>query len=108
MIGHTGDLEATKQAIKVVDECAYEIAKATLEVGGDAIVTADHGNAETMIDEKGDVVTSHTTNPVPLWLVSEKYKDVKLIDGGKLANIAPTVLKMLEIEKPGTMIDSLF
>ena len=108
MIGHTGDLEATKKAIKVVDECAYEIVNATLEVGGNAIVTADHGNAETMIDEKGDVVTSHTTNPVPLWLVGEKYEDVKLIDGGKLANIAPTVLKILGIEKPETMIDPLF
>ena len=108
MIGHTGDLDAAMKAIKVVDECAYEIAKATLEVNGEAIVTADHGNAETMIDEKGAVVTSHTTNPVPLWLVSERYKDVKLIGDGKLANIAPTVLKLLEIEKPETMINPLF
>ena len=100
MIGHTGNLEATKKAIKIVDECAYKIAKKTLEVGGHAIITADHGNAEEMIDENGAVVTSHTTNLVPLWLVSEKYKNEKLIDGGKLANIAPTILKMLGIEIP--------
>lgn len=108
MIGHTGDLEATKKAIKLVDECAYKIAMATLEVGGDAIVTADHGNAEQMIDEQGNVCTSHTTNRVPLWLVSEKYKNIELINNGKLANVAPTVLKMLKIKKPKTMIDPLF
>lgn len=108
MLGHTGNLEATMQTIKVVDECAYKIAMATLEVGGDAIVTADHGNAEKMIDEQGNVCTSHTTNPVPLWLVSEKYKNIELISNGKLANVAPTVLKMLKIKKPKTMIEPLF
>jgi len=108
MIGHTGDMEATKKAIKIVDECAYKIAMETLKVGGDCIITADHGNAEKMIDESGKVVTSHTTNLVPLWIVSEKYKDVKLIADGKLANVAPTVLKMLNIEKPKTMDKELF
>lgn len=108
MIGHTGDLEATKKAIEIVDKSAYEIAMATLEVQGHAIITADHGNAEQMIDDKGNICTSHTTNPVPLWLVSEKYKNVELMDNGKLANIAPTVLKMLNLSIPKTMIEPLF
>jgi len=108
MIGHTGNIKATKKAIKVVDECAYKIAMATLKAKGDCIITADHGNAENLLDEKGNVVTSHTTNPVPLWLISEKFKDVKLLDGGKLANIAPTVLKLLDVKKTKTMIESLF
>lgn len=108
MVGHTGDLEATKQAIEEVDRCATIIANATLKMKGDCIITADHGNAEEMIDEKGNVVTSHTTNPVPLWLVSEKYKNVRLITDGKLANIAPTILKMLNIEAPKTMDKPLF
>lgn len=108
MVGHTGDLKATMEAIEEVDRCATIIANATLKVGGDCIITADHGNAEEMIDEKGNVVTSHTTNPVPLWLVSEKYKNQTLINDGKLANIAPTVLKMLNIDIPETMDKPLF
>ena len=108
MIGHTGNLEATKRAIEIVDKCAYEIAKATLEENGHAIVTADHGNAEEMILPNGEVSTAHSTNPVPLWLVSEKYKNMKLIKNGKLANIAPTVLKMLDLKIPQSMEKPLF
>ena len=108
MLGHTGDIDATKQAIKLVDECAYKIAMQTLNDGGDCIITADHGNAEEMRDDKGNVVTSHTTNPVPLWLVSEKHKNVKLLSNGKLANVAPTVLKLLNIKPPKAMDKPLF
>jgi len=107
MIGHTGDMEACVKAIEVVDKCAYQIAEACLEEGGDCIITADHGNAEEMVDDAGNIVTSHTTNKVPLWLVSENHKDVKLKIGA-LANVAPTVLKLLNINKPKTMIDPLF
>lgn len=107
MLGHTGNIEATKIAITALDKCAYAIALASLMAGGDLIITADHGNAETMLDEKGNKITSHTTNPVPIWLVSEKYKDVKLSDG-KLCNVAPTVLKLLNIEIPPTMEKPLF
>lgn len=107
MLGHTGNIEATKIAITALDKCAYAIALASLMAGGDLIITADHGNAETMLDEKGNIITSHTTNPVPVWLVSEKYKDVKLSDG-KLCNVAPTVLKLLNIEIPPTMGKPLF
>ena len=108
MIGHTGDLEAVKKCIRVVDECAGRIAMATLEAGCDAIITADHGNAEEMVLKNGRISTQHSTNPVPLWLVSEKYRDVKLRKGGKLANIAPTVLKLLDIEIPKNMEKPLF
>ena len=106
MLGHTGNLEATIHTIKVVDKCAYDIAMATLAVGGDCVITADHGNAELMIDDNGQVITSHTTNPVPVWLVSEKYKNAKLKDG-KLCNVAPTILKLLGIEIPKEMENSL-
>ena len=107
MLGHTGNIPATMQTVKVVDECAYNIAKEVLKVGGDCIITADHGNAELMLDENNNSITSHTTNPVPIWLVSEKYKDVKLSDG-KLANVAPTILKLLNLKAPAQMENPLF
>lgn len=108
MIGHTGNFEATKTAIKCIDKCAYAIALATLAVDGHCIITADHGNAEVMLDKNGDVVTSHTMNPVRFILASEKYKDVELKSGGALCNIAPTILKLLDIELPKDMEESLF
>lgn len=107
MIGHTGNLDATIKAIEVVDKCAYDIANACLEVGADCIITADHGNAEEMIDDKGNVLTQHTTNNVPIWLVSEKFKNIKL-NNGILANVASTVLKLLNIKTPSSMLKPLF
>ena len=107
MIGHTGNFEATKKAIACVEKHAYALALATLMAGGDCIITADHGNAEEMIDEKGSKITSHTTNPVPCYLVSERFKHVKL-KKGSLANVAPTVLKLLGITKKKTMEKPLF
>ncbi len=107
MLGHTGNIEATKETIKVVDKCAYAMALATLVAGGDCIITADHGNAEEMIDKKGNNITSHSSNPVPLWLVSEKYKNAKL-KKGKLCNVAPTVLKLLGLQIPKFMEQPLF
>ena len=95
------------RAIEVVDKCAYAVAMATLMVGGDCIITADHGNAECLEDENGNPVTAHSTNPVPFILVSERYKDAKLRKNGKLANVAPTVLKLLNLKKPETMTDSM-
>lgn len=108
MIGHTGNFEATKQAIACVEKQAYALALATLMAGGDCIITADHGNAEYMIDKNGKKITSHTTNPVPVILVSERYKKVRLKRGCSIANIAPTVLKLLNLEIPSTMEKSLF
>ena len=108
MIGHTGNFEATKQAIACVEKQAYALALATLIAGGDCIITADHGNAEYMIDKNGKKITSHTTNPVPVILVSERYKKVRLKRGCSIANIAPTVLKLLNLEIPSTMEKPLF
>ena len=106
MVGHTGNFNATKEACLCVDKCAYAVALASLMVGGEVIITADHGNAELMFDKTGKKVTSHTTNPVPFILVSKKKK-YQLKKGGGLANIAPTILKLLDIEKPKEMEDSL-
>lgn len=108
MIGHTGNFDSTKEAIKCVEKCAYSLALATLMVGGDCIITADHGNAEYMIDEKGNKVTSHTSNPVPLYFISDKYKKVHFKKKMSIANIAPTVLKLLNLEIPESMNNPLF
>ncbi len=108
MIGHTGNFEAAKDAIKCVDKSAYALALATLMAGGDCIITADHGNAEYMIDDKGNKVTSHTTNPVPIILVSERFKKAKLKRNKSIANIAPTVLKLLGLDIPSSMESPLF
>lgn len=108
MIGHTGNFEATKQAISCIEKDAYALALATLMAGGDCIITADHGNAEEMIDEKGNKITAHTNNPVPLYFISEKYKKLRLKKNMSIANIAPTILKLLNVEVPSTMEKPLF
>lgn len=107
MIGHTGNFEATKEAISFVEKQAYALALATIMAGGDCIITADHGNAEYMIDEKGNAVTSHTTNLVPFILASENHKKARLQKNGTLANVAPTVLQLLNISIPSSMHSSL-
>lgn len=108
MVGHTGNFNATKEAIECVEKQAYAVALATLMAGGDCIITADHGNAELMIDKNGNKVTSHTTNPVPVILVSEKYKKAKLKKGKSISTIAPTVLKLLGIDAPTVYDEPLF
>ena len=108
MIGHTGNFESTKEAIECVDKCAYTVALATLMVGGECIITADHGNAEEMFDKNGNKITTHTTNPVPCILVSEKNKKAKLKKGKSLTALAPTVLKLLNITPPKTYDEPLF
>lgn len=102
MVGHTGVLPAAIRACEVVDECVSEVVKATLSVGGCAIVTADHGNAETMWDEStSSPHTAHTTNPVPCLLIG--LGKCRLRQGGILADIAPTILEVLGREVPGQM-----
>lgn len=108
MIGHTGNFEATKEAIKCVEKQAYALTLATIMAGGDCIITADHGNAEEMFDRNGNKITSHTCNPVPFILASENKKNVKLQKNKSIANVAPTILKLLNIEIPQEMETPLF
>lgn len=102
MVGHTGIMEAAMAAIEEVDKCVKEIVDVVEKIGGKLIITADHGNLEEMLDFKtGDPMTAHTTNPVHCILVG--VGDIKVRENGKLADIAPTMLDMLEIEKPVEM-----
>ncbi|MCR1955798.1 2,3-bisphosphoglycerate-independent phosphoglycerate mutase [Clostridioides mangenotii] len=104
MVGHTGSIEATVKAVETVDNCVGSLVDKIVSVGGSAIITADHGNAEYMIDhETKKMVTSHSTNEVPFILVGEKYKGAKLLNDGRLSDIAPTVLDMMDLSKPEEM-----
>ncbi|HEA29196.1 MAG TPA: 2,3-bisphosphoglycerate-independent phosphoglycerate mutase, partial [Leeuwenhoekiella sp.] len=100
MVGHTGDMDAAIKACETVDSCAKEVISMALAHNYSTIVIADHGNCETMKNADGSPNTSHTTNPVPLILVD---KDIKEIKDGILGDIAPTILKMMNIEKPAEM-----
>ncbi len=104
MVGHTGSLEATVRAIETVDACVGRIVDATLVRGGSLIVTADHGNAEEMRDpETGAPHTAHTNYPVPLVVAGEAFRGRELRDGGRLADVAPTLLEMIGLPKPPEM-----
>ena len=100
MVGHTGNFEAAVLAAKAVDECVQQIIKKAEELGAVVIITADHGNAEKMLDEQGNPFTAHTCNKVPFVLVGAEKK---LRQCGKLCDIAPTVLELLGIKKPCEM-----
>ena len=102
MVGHTGNLEAAIKAIEVLDECIHEIYKAIKKIGGQMIITADHGNAEVMMDTKNQQKhTQHTVNKVPFIYVGKKIKSIK--PGGKLSDIAPTILGLMGENKPKEM-----
>jgi 2,3-bisphosphoglycerate-independent phosphoglycerate mutase len=103
MVGHTGIEAAAIKAVEAVDTCAGRVIAKVQEMGGAVLVTADHGNAEQMQDENGEPFTAHTTNPVWFVLVDDCRKAVSLREGGCLADIAPTILKMLGIPQPDEM-----
>ncbi len=103
MVGHTGVVEAAVKAIEAVDECVGNVVNKVLDMDGCVFITADHGNAETMIDfSTGNPFTAHTTHPVPFTWVSNHTENKKLNDG-KLADIAPTMLTQLGLEIPAEM-----
>jgi 2,3-bisphosphoglycerate-independent phosphoglycerate mutase len=107
MVGHTGNLAKTIEAVQHVDNCVGWITKGLAAVRGRCIITADHGNCEQMIDPNtGRPHTAHTTNPVPFHLVDESVVGLKLREGGALKDVAPTILAMLDIEKPLEMTGS--
>ncbi len=104
MVGHTGVIPAAVKAIETVDSCVGQLMDLVVEKGGVALVTADHGNAEEMIDpDGGGPFTAHTTNLVPLILVGRPTQGVKLREGGALCDIAPTILQLMGIPKPKVM-----
>lgn len=104
MVGHTGNLRATIKAIEFLDKQIEILSKEILKRKGNLIITADHGNADDMIDFETDQPnTFHTKNPVPFILVSDKFKQNKLREGGVLGNIAPTILEILGVKKPEIM-----
>jgi 2,3-bisphosphoglycerate-independent phosphoglycerate mutase len=115
MVGHTGNMEASVQAIKVVDECLHAVAQACLEEDACLIITADHGNIEELVDIKsGTIDKEHSTNPVPFMLVGKQFEKPQISDGGLkqlatnlpigvLADVAPTMLELMGLPKPHEM-----
>ena len=103
MVGHTGDINAAIKACETVDQCVSEIVPLALEHGYSTLIIADHGNSETMVNPDGSPNTAHTTNPVPLILVDQS---IKYIRSGVLGDIAPTILKLMDLDIPEAMTQS--
>lgn len=104
MVGHTGIVDAAWKAVHVVDECVGKVVDTILECGGKALITADHGNAEMMVDPtSGQPFTAHTTNSVPLILVDPSLKHAALRSDGRLSDLTPTMLDMMGLDKPEEM-----
>jgi 2,3-bisphosphoglycerate-independent phosphoglycerate mutase len=102
MVGHTGNMEAAKKAVEAMDKCIGDIISATENISGSLIITADHGNAELMLDvENNQVHTQHTTNLVPFIVMDKRAK--KVSDSGSLSDIAPTILALMDIDVPNEM-----
>ena len=100
MVGHTGVFEAAVKAVEAVDSCVGRVVDAVKEMGGCVLLTADHGNADRMVDTDGSPFTAHTTNPVPFCVINHPCQ---LREGGRLADIAPTMLKILGLPQPAEM-----
>ena len=104
MVGHTGVMKAAMAAVKAVDDCVGQVVKAILDKGGKCIITADHGNADQMIDYvHGGPFTAHTTNPVPVIVIDPAAPKKTLRQGGRLCDLCPTMLDMMGMEKPAEM-----
>ncbi len=103
MVGHTGSIEATIKAVEATDECVGKVVEALDSIGGIGLVTADHGNAEKLLDENGKPFTAHTSNFVPLICTDKSLK----VEDGKLGDIAPTMLSLLGIEVPKEMTGNI-
>ena len=106
MVGHTGMWDPTVKSVEILDECLHRLADAVLGAGGLLAITADHGNAEEKIDSAGNPLTAHTTNPVPFLLVGEGL-DGTLQDGGKLGDLAPTLLALIDLPIPPAMTGTI-
>ena len=100
MVGHTGIYEAIEKAVKAVDECVADVVEAAKANGYEVVMIADHGNADNAVNEDGTPNTAHSLNPVPIVVVSDRVKSVK---NGILADVAPTVLKLMGLEQPKEM-----
>lgn len=100
MVGHTGVFEAVVKAVETVDSCVKQVVESGINSGYTFLITADHGNADCEINADGSPNTAHTTNPVPLFLVNSEYKE---ITNGRLADLAPTILKLMGISQPPEM-----
>lgn len=102
MVGHTGVYEAIEKAVQTVDSCVRDVIGAAREQGYESLIIADHGNADHAVNEDGTPNTAHSLNPVPCILVSDDLKDVKLANG-RLADVAPTILSLMELPQPSEM-----
>ena len=105
MVGHTGVWEAAVKAVETVDQCVKRVATAALAHGYTIFLTADHGNADYMINEDGTPNTAHTLNPVPFFIIDREWKGN--LKKGKLADLAPTILKMMELPVPPEMTGTI-
>ena len=103
MVGHTGVFEAAQKAVRTVDGCVERLVNFIVDNGGCVFVTADHGNAEKMLDENGNVHSAHTTNPVPFIFVNANKSDATLVGDGKLCDVAPTLLACMGLPVPTEM-----
>ena len=101
MVGHTGVFDAAVKAVEAVDDCVGQVTEAIVAKGGKVIITADHGNADKMMEDDGSPFTAHTTNPVPAIIVGSDAKKVR--SGGVLADLAPTLLQLMGLEQPKEM-----
>jgi 2,3-bisphosphoglycerate-independent phosphoglycerate mutase len=101
MVGHTGVIEAAVKAVETVDECLRRVVEAVHGTGGVCVITADHGNCDNMLEPDGSPNTAHSLNPVPLIVTADGVAELN--DEGILADVAPTILALLEIDQPAEM-----